>query len=101
MVSTIVAAMAAGLACRQRIRKRAAGARPGRRHGLAAAICRDDLRRRGFLAAWLAGIRRDRADRRPWRLRSLEDPDCSRTTNMLVALVVGLPRPARGASAAG
>jgi hypothetical protein len=57
--------------------------------GLAAAIVVTLYRRRGFLAAWIAGMASG------WlttamALRSLEDQDLSRASNVLVALVVGI-----------
>ena len=66
--------------------------------GLAAAIVVMLYRRRGFLAAWIAGMASG------WlttamALRSLEDQDLSRASNVLVALVVGIA--AAGAWGAG
>ena len=57
--------------------------------GLAAVIVVTLYRRRGFLAAWIAGMASG------WlttamALRSLEDQDLARASNVLVALVVGI-----------
>ena len=88
-VSTIVVSIVAGMVAATEQEALLPGLVLVAGMGLAAAIVVTLYRRRGFLAAWIAGMASG------WlttamALRSLEDQDLSRASNVLVALVVGI-----------
>ena len=89
IVSTIVVSIVAGMVAGTEQEALLPGLVLVAGMGLAAAIVVTLYRRRGFLAAWIAGMASG------WlttamALRSLEDQDLSRASNVLVALVVGI-----------
>lgn len=89
IVSTIVVSIGAGLIAGSDQEAIVPGLVLVAGMGVAAAIVVTLYRHRGFLAAWIAGMASG------WlttamALRSLEDQDLSRASNVLVALVVGI-----------
>jgi hypothetical protein len=98
IVSTIIVSIAAGMVAGANQEAILPGLVLVLGMALAAAIVVTLHRRRGFLAAWIAGMASG------WlttamALNSLEDPDLSRASNVLVAMVVGIA--AAGAWGAG